>query len=188
MSKNLFNSILLISIFPILLNLFNEANCSSSSSDKNVLVIPPLYTPEQTGLNYDKAIGVIDKFLNIRYFGNFSFHPFAPDASNSGGECGLGTLYKYHAGFSSELIIPDPLGKNWVPAKFNPKQYIRNDKVCIGICAKIEANGKTLILPLMDETSWLAHNQLDLSEAAFKYLESNPNAGWVPAYITYQKC
>jgi len=93
MFKNIFNSILLISIFLILLNLFNEANSSSSSSDKNVLVIPPLYTPEQTGLNYDKAIGVIDKFLNKRYFGNFSFHPFGPRASNSGGECGLGTLY-----------------------------------------------------------------------------------------------
>nr|CAD2182713.1 unnamed protein product [Meloidogyne enterolobii] len=25
-------------------------------------------------------------------------------------------VFKYHAGFSSELIIPDPLGKNWLPA------------------------------------------------------------------------
>jgi hypothetical protein len=53
-------------------------------------------------------------------------------------------LKPYHAAFSSELIIPDPQPtKNWVPAKFDNHHYIRNDKVCIDVCAKIEAYGKT---------------------------------------------
>jgi hypothetical protein len=40
----------------------------------------------------------------------------------------------------------------------------------------------------MDETSYLKHYQLDLTEAAFKFFELNLNAGYIPAFITYIKC
>ncbi|KAF7635746.1 Effector protein GPP [Meloidogyne graminicola] len=153
----------------------------------NECYIRPLYTPQETGVENSNA-GTIDQYLNKPMKGNFTFHAYKPSEKFTyGGACGLGVRYAMHAGVGGPLW-----GKNdgWVRSKLNdiPNHYIRDDKVCINKCVKIEYQNKILTIPIMDSTMNFDYNELDLSEEAFKWLEKNPFSGQRPATITFMNC
>ncbi|KAF7633535.1 putative pathogenicity factor [Meloidogyne graminicola] len=171
---NYFISILLI------LNLINSFNCQK--------VVPPRFKTSETCVTEDKSVGVIDQYLNKPFVGKFVFHPFAKDATDHGGPCGTGTIYPYHTCVPAQYFVPDPNHKTWKASCLPGKRFMRFDKVCINKCVLIEANGKTLQMPIMDVNSDLKMHELDVTEAAYTYFQPNKNHGWVNATITFVKC
>ncbi|KAF7626915.1 Effector protein GPP [Meloidogyne graminicola] len=168
----------------------------------NNCYIPPLYTTQETGLA-NATYNVIDQYLNKSFTGGKIVFHRRTGGTTSGGECGLGISYRMHAGVGSVLWAqPEGQGK-WVKSKLTdlPGQdhYIRDDKLCVNKCVKIEYQDKVLTVPIMDETKEKHINELDVTLEAFEWLKPFP-AGWTdeqkeaaggeikPVKITYINC
>ncbi|KAF7629958.1 Effector protein GPP, partial [Meloidogyne graminicola] len=142
----------------------------------NNCYIPPLYTPQETGL-INATYGVIDKYLNKPFTGGkIVFHP-RTGGTTSGGECGLGISYRMHAGVGAILWAQlEGFGK-WTRSKLTDlsvDHYIRDDQLCVNRCVKIEHQDKTLIVPIMDETKEMNINELDVTMETFEWLKPFP--------------
>nr|CAD2162517.1 unnamed protein product [Meloidogyne enterolobii] len=107
------------------------------------------------------------------------------------GACGIDTASASIPGMSAaaSYVLFDSNAK-WIPSCFEDKHVVRNDKICINKCVKIEYKGKTLTVPINNECPGCPVNHVDLSRKAFDWLE--PLDGVVGratnATITYIKC
>ncbi|CAD5217857.1 unnamed protein product [Bursaphelenchus xylophilus] len=101
------------------------------------------------------------------------------------GACGE-PLKKCTAALSAKLF--DPAAK-WGPSPKDASKYVLQDPACNDLCVKIEYKGKTASFPIQDKCPGCEPNHVDLSEDAFKVLESNLGVGKAtPATITYLPC
>lgn len=104
------------------------------------------------------------------------------------GACGLDTDQPaMSAAVSGDLFNPSA---KWMESCLPDKRSLLDDPICKGICVKIDYNGKSLTVPANNKCPECKPDHVDLSVAAFNYLE--PKGGEVGiaknATITYQKC
>uniref|UniRef100_A0A915D2S8 RlpA-like protein double-psi beta-barrel domain-containing protein n=1 Tax=Ditylenchus dipsaci TaxID=166011 RepID=A0A915D2S8_9BILA len=128
----------------------------------------------------------LDAILNVpQTNSNFTFYGGA-----GRGACGLdydATINAISAAGSGQLFVPN---EKWVPSTLPDGRYVLDDPICRGICAKVEYNGKSIIVPINNKCPECSVKHIDLSQGAFAYLE--PKLGEVGigrnATITYMKC
>nr|CAD2187774.1 unnamed protein product [Meloidogyne enterolobii] len=153
---------------------------------KTLTVDPDRAVAKNMCLSEEKASGVVDSYLDTPRDGIFTFYGVGGE-----GACGIDTASASIPGISAaaSYVLFDSNAK-WIPSCFEDKHVVRNDKICINKCAKIEYKGKTLTVPINNECPGCPVNHVDLSRKAFDWLE--PLDGVVGratnATITYIKC
>nr|ADJ57307.1 expansin-like protein [Ditylenchus africanus] len=102
------------------------------------------------------------------------------------GACGL-DVSSCSAAASGSLFDPNA---QWVPSNYPDGRYILNDRICNGICIKVDYKGKSAVFPIDNKCPECEVNHVDLSESAFLVLE--PLGGTVGvatgATLTYLFC
>ncbi|KAL3070392.1 hypothetical protein niasHT_032182 [Heterodera trifolii] len=171
-------------MFLIKFLIFAVLSYSAEAAEETTLVVSPVYTTTDTCLSESSASGPITSNLNTAITGGkFTFYGIS-----GRGACGLDIDTPTMSAAASGSLFNS--SASWVASCMSDGRYLLNDPICMNKCVKIQYNGKSLTVPINNKCSECELNHVDLSSAAFLWLE--PAGGTVGvatgATITYLEC